>query len=347
MTEKKYLLRYGLIYPLLLLVVMILSMRYGAVTSEWSDLLAVFTKDTSAKSDLILDFRLPRILAACVIGLYLALAGLIFQIILRNPLADPTILGVSSGASVAVVISMAFAMSLQQGIGIEKAASEYMPLAAVPPIALAGGLTAILIIIALSWQRGLVSQRLLLNGVMIAAVLNAILMAAVLGLSETRTEMAILWLAGSLYARDFDHILPALPWGMLAIAILVYFHRHLSILRFDSLTANSLGIAEKGMIFLFIWVAACLSASAVAIAGPIGFVGLLVPHITRYVTGPSILDQLLSAAFIGAILVTGSDLVGRVIAAPLEVPVGILTSLIGAPFFAILMRKRLSRSSHA
>ncbi|SMR83535.1 iron complex transport system permease protein [Aliiroseovarius halocynthiae] len=331
------------IYLVLLLIVCLLSLRFGAVEVAWSDVFNITSETPNANTQVILDYRLPRTVAAIVIGSYLALSGLVFQTVLRNPLADPTMFGVSGGAAFAVVAAMSLAIYLFPVGESLQVATSYLPMAVVPVIALVGSLSATALVFWLAWDRGFSPLRLVLIGVVLAAVLNGIVMAMVLTLSETRTELAILWLAGSLYARDFSNVLPALPWGVAAISAIVILSPQLSALRFDPQTAASMGVATRTLAPVLLGIAACLAASAVSIAGPIGFVGLIVPHLARLIARPTIAAQILSCLFIGAILVVASDTVGRAVAAPLEVPVGIVTSLLGAPVFAFLIRAQAKR----
>lgn len=332
------------IWPLLLLVLCFISLRLGVTNASWTDVWQSLGADPQGQAGIIAQYRLPRICAAIVVGVHFALAGLIMQIVLRNPLADPTIFGISGGASLAIVgtmaISLFFTPISDQTISVS---TDYIPLDLLPYIALMGGLTATLLVLALSWERGsgggFSPQRMTLTGVIVGAILNALVMALVLSMSEANTELAILWLAGSLYARDFSHILPTLPWtlaGLLAITLLA---RNLSALRFDTASAQSMGVNLRATQPLLIVLAASLAASGVAVAGPVGFVGLLVPYIAKVIGIRHMPYQIWVCCFVGAALVVASDTLGRIVAAPTEVPVGIITSLIGAPLFALILNR--------
>ena len=325
-----------------LIVTTVFSLKLGAVNANWADVRGVFDTDPDAVSRAIVKLRWPRIVAAAVVGCYLAVAGLLFQILLRNPLADPTIFGVSSGAALAVVIGMNIVIALGS-ITEGGASASYLPTQLVPCIAMGGALLASFSVVALAWEKGMQPLRLLLFGAVLAVVLNGAVMTLVLSLSEARTELAILWLAGSLYARDMADVLPGLWWGLGCFLIIGCHAGSLSALRFDRDTACALGVETKVAVPILLMAAAALAASAVAIAGPVGFVGLLVPHITRLVFGSSVRHLLFGSALFGALLVMLSDLVGRMIAPPLELPVGIVTSLIGAPVFAVLIRQSLRK----
>ncbi len=332
---------------LLLVLSCLLSLRFGSVGTDWQDVWRLFSGTGGAVTDIIREYRLPRTAAAIVIGVYLSLSGLIFQTVLRNPLADPTLFGVSGGASLAVVIAMGVAITFNPSETGLKAASSYLSLEWIPLIALFGGLSATGLIFLMSWSRGFSAIRLILMGVILASVLQALVMAMVVGLSEARTELAILWLAGSLYARDFSHIIPALPWGAAGLLLVFLMLPQLSALRLDALTARSVGVSVGMVSPVLLVIAACFAASAVSIAGPVGFVGLIVPHISRLIGSYQMKDQILTNMVVGATLVIVGDTVGRTVLPPLEIPVGIVTSLMGAPVFALLIYIGMRRNSYA
>jgi iron complex transport system permease protein len=210
----------------------------------------------------------------------------------------------------------------------------------VPVIALFGALAAVGIMLLLSWDGGFAPRRMALTGVVFGAVLAAAVMGLVLGMPEAQTQLAVLWLAGSLYARDFSQVWPALPWTLAGISATAALLGPLSVLRFDSASAASLGADTMRLRFWLVLIAAGLAGSAVSIAGPVGFVGLLVPHVTRLIAGPDLRAQLGINIWLGAVLVIVSDGLGRALIAPNEIPVGIVTSLLGAPFFIFLLSRK-------
>lgn len=334
----------------LLGVAVLASLRLGAVDVGWGALPGMFADTPDAEAMLVLTYRAPRTLAAVVIGIYLGCAGQVFQTVLRNPLADPTLFGVSGGAGLAVVAAMSATVSLMPGAAVSRYSAP-LPMTAVPVISLAGALAATVLVLWLSGgvhaARRFFPVRMILTGVIVSAVLNALVMGLVLGLSESRTELAILWLAGSLYGRSFDNVLPTLPWGMAGLAVIWTLRRTLSVLRFDPHSAAALGVAPGPASVLLLAVAAGLAANAVAVAGTVGFVGLIVPHITRRLLGPDMRTALWGSGLIGAILVCGADLLGRSVAPPLEIPVGMMTSLIGAPVLALLLWRMNQEGTHA
>lgn len=332
---------YWIAWPIGFAAIAIWSLKSGATVTTWQDVWQSLGSDPAGQAEIIATYRLPRIALGAVVGLNFALAGLVMQIVLRNPLADPTIFGISGGAALSVVAAMSIALTLdplRESIGVS---SSYLPLAWVPPIALVGGLVATAAVLWLSWEKGFSVARMTLNGVILGAILNALVMALVLSLSESRTELAILWLAGSLYARSLESLWPALPWTAIGLVAVLMQMRNLSCLRFDRISALSLGTPVSKVQPILVLVAAALASSAVSVAGPVGFVGLIVPHFARLIGAQSIFHQIWISVFAGALLVVFADTLGRVIIPPRELPVGIVTSLIGAPVFGYLLHRRL------
>ncbi|MGR3622363.1 FecCD family ABC transporter permease [Pseudophaeobacter sp.] len=332
---------------LCLLAACLFTLKIGVAPTPWSDVWQAFDGNPEGGARLIANYRLPRMVAAMVVGIHLSISGLIMQVVLRNPLADPTIFGVSSGAALAVIGAMSFAVVKVPAGLATSASTDYLPLSLVPYIAFIGAVLATAVVMFLSYApdektagAGFRPARMALNGIVLAAILQGIVMVLVLTLSEARTELAVLWLTGSLYGRSFAHLLPVLPWTGLGFVGLLLLYRDLSVSRFDRQTALSLGLALRNREAMLVLLALALAASAVALAGPVGFVGLLVPHIARQLLPNSLPLQICAAIFIGAILVVAADTIGRVIASPIEVPVGIVTSLIGAPFFAYLINRK-------
>jgi iron complex transport system permease protein len=210
----------------------------------------------------------------------------------------------------------------------------------VPFIALAGGLLAGGLVLWLSWNGDLDPTRTALSGVALGAVASAAVMAMVLAMGNSQAEVALIWLAGSLYGRGYEEALAILPWtgaGLVAAALIL---RPLGASRFDADIARSIGLETRLWRPLALAIAVALAASAVSVVGPVGFVGLVVPHTARLVVGSSLPRQMAFGALFGALLVAASDVLGRIVAVPVEVPVGAVTSLIGVPVFLILLQQR-------
>lgn len=279
---------------------------------------------------LIVLIRLPRVFAAIFAGAGLAIAGTAMQGLFRNPLAEPGILGVSAGASLGALIAIAF--------------GTYSFLA-LPTFAFAGALAAVLIILALSSFSGSSGQTtvLILAGMAVAAFFSALTSLLLVMASEYQVSSYIFWTLGGLANRRWEHVqLMAVP-VLLAGTLLFLRGRDLDILLLGDETARTLGVAAKKTRILTVLLASLLTAIIVSVTGPIGFVGLIVPHIMRLLVGPSHRRLLLASAFGGAIFLLLCDLATRLVAMPrgIELSVGVTTALVGAPYFMILLIRSL------
>ena len=275
--------------------------------------------------------RLPRTLAGACVGALFAAAGVVFQGLLRNPLATPFTLGVSTGAALGAVFAISFNWSL-----------GFAGVSAVPVAAFAGSLVAVAIVYALAQarHRGLSTTVLLLAGVTMNAFFSAMILFVQYFASFADTYRTLRWLMGDLDVSSYQPILAALPTMIPAFAVFAWLARPLNLLSLgpDSAESRGLDVAKAQR-------AAFLSASlatgaAVSIGGPIGFVGIIIPHLVRLLVGPDHRLVLPASALFGAAFLVACDLVARTILAPVELPVGIITALIGGPFFLwLLIRK--------
>jgi iron complex transport system permease protein len=317
-----------------------LSLASGALQLDmarlWQGLTGQAGADALLARELIFNVRLPRTLLALVVGVHFALSGLILQTVIRNPLADPGVVGVSGGASLFVtgfILLLDFfkADALRLGLSLSL---DMLPFAA-----FAGGVATAGLLLALSWRGQVQPMRMALYGVALGAILNAAAMWIVVGWGGGRTETTMLWLAGSLYGRDMEHVRAVLPWLLCGTLALLCMLRPLAMLRFPDDVGRSLGLAVRFWRLAAVLLAVGLAASAVAVTGPVGFVGLVVPHLARQLVGSSLPRLVPATALCGACLMVAADLVGRVAAAPLELPAGAVTTLLGIPLFlALLMR---------
>jgi iron complex transport system permease protein len=275
--------------------------------------------------------RLPRTLAGACVGALFASAGVVFQGLLRNPLATPFTLGVSTGAALGAILAITFNLSV-----------AFMGISAVPVAAFAGSLMAVAIVYALAQarHRGLSTTVLLLAGVTMNAFFSAMILFVQYFASFADTYRTLRWLMGDLDVASYQPILAALPTMTVAFAVFAWLARPLNLLSLgpDSAESRGLDVAKAQR-------AAFLSASlatgaAVSIGGPIGFIGIIIPHLVRLLVGPDHRLVLPASALFGAAFLVGCDLVARTILAPVELPVGIITALIGGPFFLwLLIRK--------
>ncbi|MFD2110575.1 FecCD family ABC transporter permease [Thiorhodococcus fuscus] len=323
-----------------LALMMVLSLLAGSVSV---DLASVYRGllDPSGESlghDLVWNLRLPRTLLAVLVGLHFAVSGLILQAVIRNPLGDPGVIGISSGASLLVVTVLLLGDLLDANL-LHDASTE-ISLTWLPFAAFAGGMGAAVLVLGLSWGRRIDPVRMALNGVAVGAVLNALVMWVVVVWGGARTEIALIWLAGSLYGRDFDHLLLLLPWTLIGLGAAALLLRPLSVLRFEDETAQSLGLPVRRWRLIAIGVAVLLAASAIAVAGPVGFVGLVIPHLARRLVGGEMRRLMLTTLLCGALLTLSADIAARLLTVSQELPVGALTSLIGIPIFLLLLQRR-------
>lgn len=325
----------------LLLVLLLLSVVLGAATLPLADVLAALAPEadrTSTAYQVIWNLRLPRTILAILVGINFALAGLILQVVIRNPLAEPGILGISAGGSLGIVIMLLLADNLVDAMGTFFSGS--LSLNALPIAAFAGGLAASAVILAISWRAGINPARLALNGVALGAVINALVMWMVVGWGGGRTETTLLWLAGSLYGRGPSHIPVILPWTCAALACFVVMIKPLSLLRLGDDLAASLGLKINPWRCFAIIVAVALATSATAVTGPIGFVGLVTPHLARLISGSDLHAFTLITLICGPCIMLAADLVCRLAIAPLELPVGAMTTLLGIPVFLLLLQRQ-------
>lgn len=272
--------------------------------------------------------RMPRVFCGILAGTNLALAGCILQGILRNPLADPGIIGVTAGAGLFAMVIMIILPEITN---------------LVPIAAFIGAMVAVAIVFALSWQRGVQPLRMILAGVAVAAFFGGAQTALMVFYSD-RIQSTINWMAGGFQGASWSHVSMILPYTLLGLAAVFFISRWLNALQLGEDTARSIGLPVEKIRFVLLILAALLAASAVSVAGMLGFVGLVIPHMVRLVTG-SDFDYLLPCSAIwGAAFVSMTDSAARLALAPIEVPVGVFMSFFGAPFFLYLLKKGMKSS---
>jgi iron complex transport system permease protein len=276
---------------------------------------------------IILSVRLPRVLLAGIVGAALAVAGCSFQALLRNPLADPYILGVSSGSALGAVSAILVGLSATS-LGI--------------PLASFGGaiITAMLVFHVGKVGRGLHTNTLLLAGVIISAFFSAIIMFIISVVQNEDLSKIVFWLMGDFSFSNFRFILIILPYIAGGIVATYFYARGLNLVVMGEETAVQLGIDVERLKKVVYLLASLITAAAVSVCGLIGFVGLIIPHSVRMLFGPDHRLLIPASALLGACFLIGSDTIARTIAAPTELPVGAVTATFGAPFFIYLLRKR-------
>jgi len=318
-----------LLMLVLIPLIMLVSLQIGYSSMSINNLLEVIGgKGTSQANLIFLQFRLPRMIIAVLVGMGFSVAGCILQGLTGNPLADPGILGINAGAGLVVVIFIV-------GIGT----LSFQSILLMPFFALIGASFTGMIIYKLSEHRykGLIGTRLILNGIAIQAGVNALMMLVVLRLDRDQHDFLARWQAGSIWNSHWKLVIALLPWIVIGLTVAMYLSRELDILTLGEEAAKGLGLQVKSAKRKQLFIAISMSAAAVAVSGSISFIGLLSPHISRRLVGNKHLYLIPTSALIGAILMLIADIIARKIAEPLELPTGIVVAAIGAPYFMYLL----------
>ena len=275
--------------------------------------------------------RMPRVLTGALVGAALAAAGVVMQALLRNPLATPFTLGVSTGAALGAILVITFSATVSVGV-----------LSPVPLASLGGALVASAIVYALATRpgRAMSTMVLLLAGVTLNAFFSALILFVQFLADFTQTYRTVRWLMGDLDVGTFGPIVASLPLVLPAFAIFAVLPRSLNLLSVGADSASTRGVDVGRTQRLAFLSASLATGAAVSLAGPIGFVGIVVPHLVRLMVGVDHRLVLPASAFFGAAFLVGCDLVARTVLAPVEVPVGVVTAMLGGPFFLwLLVRK--------
>ncbi len=314
------------VFLLLALVGVFLSIAKGAADISLSQVVEILLHPQAAPQDQIIwNIRLPRTIVGVLVGINLALSGAILQSIMRNPLADPHIIGISSGAGLAGISVMILFPAL-----------EYL----ITPVAFIGAMLAAVAIYILAWKNGIKPVRIILAGVAVSAFLSAGISGLLIFYSD-RVHGALMWMVGGLAARSWPHVSIILPYAVVGLILALISAHYLNVLQLGDDMAKGLGVNVEVTRIVLTAIAALLAASAVSVVGLLGFVGLIIPHITRLIIGSDYRFLIPGAALLGAAVVTLSDTFARVVFAPIELPVGIIMAFIGAPFFLFLLRKEI------
>ncbi len=281
---------------------------------------------------IVWDVRLPRILLASLVGASLAVSGVLYQGILLNPLADPYTLGVSSGAAFGASLALLLAIT--------------MPLLpeplSVPLFAFGGSILTLFIVLRLSSFHGQISnQSLILSGVIVGAILSAGI-SFFKYLADEQVALIIFWLMGSFTAASWQGVTLLAVSFIVGLAISFFYARDLNIISLGRQSADSLGVDTAKVRIILLLTASFLAALCVSMSGIIGFIGLIIPHLTRYITGPDNRILLPASALCGALLLLAADTFTRAIL-PAEIPIGVFTALVGGPFFCLIFRSKQKR----
>ncbi|MDI6871776.1 MAG: iron ABC transporter permease [Bacillota bacterium] len=298
--------------------------RLGPVT-VWE---AILGRSAELPRTIVWNIRLPRALIGSLVGAGLAVSGALLQGVMRNPLADPHIIGVSAGAGLGAVTVMTL-----------------FPLAPphwIPAAAFAGALLGAAIVYTLAWRGGIAPMRMILAGVAVSSLFSAGTSALLVTHSDN-VQAAMTWLIGGLAGRGWSHWQRLWPYIVTGVAVSLASARKVNLLLLGDDLAAGLGVRVERVRLLLIALAAVMAGAAVSVAGLIGFIGLIVPHLTRLLLGSDYRFLLPTSAVLGGALLIAADTAARIVADPVELPVGILTAAMGAPFFLYLLRRRSTR----
>lgn len=306
--------------------ILVFSVGYGEYPISPIDVLRTLLGLSTNNPDhgfVIYTLRLPRVITAFLVGMALAVAGTILQGLTRNPLAAPEIVGVEAGAGLAAVALIVLFPSI--------------PVFFLPMVAFAGALIAALLVYWLSWNGGSSPIRLILVGVGVGAVAAALTSLMITFGNIYDVSQALVWLAGSVYGRTWEHIQALLPWLMVFMPLALLSSRELNALSLGDQVSRGLGSVVEWQRGLLLLISVALAGASVATAGTIGFVGLMAPHLARQLVGSAHQGLMPTAALAGGLIVALADLLGRSLFAPIELPCGVITAAVGAPYFLYLL----------
>ncbi|MBO7746563.1 iron ABC transporter permease [Paenibacillus sp. MWE-103] len=330
---------YGGAAMLLLLASMVVSLSIGSAGLPLRDVWGILVHqlpgmpDAGGKWDaadiaIVTQLRLSRVVLGMLVGACLALAGAGFQGVLRNPLADPFTLGVASGCSVGAACMIVF--GLQTALGLWT----------VPLVAFVTGMATLFAVFGLARARGAMNvETLILSGVVIQAFLGAVV-SFLVTLSQNVVNEAMFWLLGSLSARSWSHAKLIAPFLLVGLPVMIRYAQHLNLFAFGERHAAHLGVNVERTKLIVLVVSTLLTAVAVSVAGVVGFVGLVVPHLIRLLVGPDYRIIVPLSALGGGFYLVWADTLARTALSPKEISLGIVTAIIGAPFFAYLLYRR-------
>lgn len=312
--------RYSLII-VLLIVGAILSLSAGAV---WISPITVMKEVWSGDNFILSEFRVPRMLLAILVGAALAISGAVIQGVIRNPLASPDVIGITKGASLAAVIVIIVFPTA--------------PLFVLPVASFIGALVISLILsLLISWQ-GIKGSQLALIGMAIGAVAMALVQYLLIR-NPMEANIALVWLTGSLFGRSMDHVLTILPWLIVAIPVIFLYARKLDILHLGEEVATALGTHVQRTKMILLFTSVMLAGAAISVVGGLSFLGLIAPHIARSLVGHQHRHIVAMSGLVGALLMVIADGLACIIAPPIDIPVGVLIAIIGAPYFLYVLRK--------
>lgn len=315
-----------IIYTAIVLVVMlIVAIGIGSVyISPIETIKTLFGHGQKMSQTIVWDLRIPRVFIAALVGVNLAISGALLQAVMRNPLADPGVIGVSSGASVAVLLIMLVFPTLGNWI---------------PVAAMVGGTIAVAIVYVLAWKNSSISPvRIILAGVAVNAIFGGVTGLLSILYSD-RLPAALQWMNGSIGGKGMGDVAMLIPYSIIGWVLAIFCIRSANILALGEQVAVNLGENTNKIRILLSLVAVYLAAISVAVVGLLSFVGLVVPHMARLIVGTNHRLLIPMSMVLGALILVLADTVGRSLFAPLDIPAGIVMAMVGGPYFLYLMRK--------
>lgn len=321
--NKKYL-TIGLSLVLLFILLVLLT-TIGSVNLSFTEIInALINNDNKMVTTIVYKMRLPRNILAALVGANLAVSGVLLQSVMKNPLADPGITGVSSGASVAAIFIL---LLLPQYTGM------------LPIAAFIGGAIACILVFLMAYKNGLKPGRIVLAGVAINTILGGVI-SYLSTMYSDRIQSAMLWLNGSLATKTWADVEMLFIYSIVGLVVSLFLIRSANVLQLGDDAATNLGFNVNLTRLLISGVAVFLAATSTAVVGIISFVGLIVPHIARMIMGSDHKFTIPFSMILGSIVLLVADTLGRTIGGAVEIPVGVIMSIVGGPFFLYLLRKR-------
>jgi iron complex transport system permease protein len=313
----------------LLGVVSILALAVGTVSVPFSDVVRALTgqvPETDPYYTIVCSIRLPRVVLGLTVGAALSVAGVILQALLRNPLAEPYILGISSGGTLGLILAVTL---------VTTASPLLAPLAS-----FAGSAAVLFLVYGLGRRRGqLDPYALLLSGVMVGAFFNAAILFTI-AISNQELHSAYLWMMGNVSGARPGMLVIVGPFVVVGTALAMWRARHFNLIATGEDTAMQLGVEVTSFRRFAYLLASFMTGLAVSISGVVGFVGLIIPHLVRMILGPDHRLLIPASFLLGGAFLVGADIIARTVIAPAEIPVGVVTAALGAPVFVYLLRKR-------
>ncbi|MFB4326092.1 iron ABC transporter permease [Priestia sp. BR_2] len=333
MNTTRKIISVSMILLLAIIAVFLVSLNMGTMKIPLAEVVKAFSGTGSEQNyTVLMHFRLPRMVIAILIGAGIAVSGAILQSVSRNALADPGILGINSGAGLAVVLYIFYFQGSSFSSGIW---SVYI----MPFAALVGAFLAAFLIYSLAWKQGVTPIRLVLVGIGINAAFGALIIVFQLMMDPNNFMQATIWLSGSIWGASWEYVVAILPWILFLVPWAVYKSQNLNVLNLGDHTAAGLGVTVERERRTLLFISVALAGACVAVGGGIAFLGLVAPHLARKLVGPRHQGMLPVSALLGSLVLLVADMIGKNLMAPSEIPVGLVVSCLGAPYFIYLLIK--------